>query len=281
MNTAILALIGTISAVQLNREPLLANNASPLEIHQRPAYSDYPVDYVVPDFGLSHEILYTQNNIKKTEEQMNHKINTSFDQKSNPVNPRDYTATPDMGLDVDIKASLKNLSDEEGNHGFWMVDAKTKVPAGGVTDVAKEIKIAESYPGYFQPIYPKRPSAISAAEQGAAMDDGPVVTVLKSINGKSTAGSISHTHVSRETFTRSDNDGESTKTVNKPAEVVAEETKPVEKEVKEVAKGDKTETLDDAKKEFKKLADDKEVGGKNVEIGGGKKVIDTSFMFRE
>ena len=41
------------------REPLLSADASPLEVHQSPAYSSYPVDYKVPDFGLSHEIRYT------------------------------------------------------------------------------------------------------------------------------------------------------------------------------------------------------------------------------
>ena len=57
MNTTVLlALIGAISAVQLNREPLLSANASELLISQKPAYADHPVDYFVPDFGVAHEI---------------------------------------------------------------------------------------------------------------------------------------------------------------------------------------------------------------------------------
>lgn len=57
----------------MDREPLLAN-ANPLLVHQTPAYSEFPVDYPVPDFGPSHEIQYTQNNIKNAEKRLNHKL---------------------------------------------------------------------------------------------------------------------------------------------------------------------------------------------------------------
>jgi len=70
-----LALIGNISAVQLQREPLLAKNASTLLVHQKPAYGDYPVDYAVPNFGMAHEMRYTQDSIAKAEAQYNHKLN--------------------------------------------------------------------------------------------------------------------------------------------------------------------------------------------------------------
>ena len=63
MKSSIILLIGSIQTIQLNREPLLSADASPLEVHQSPAYSAYPVDYKVPDFGQSHEIIYTRNNI--------------------------------------------------------------------------------------------------------------------------------------------------------------------------------------------------------------------------
>ena len=59
MNTAILALIGTISAVQLDREPLISKDASPLEIWEFPKYSKINVDYKVADFGKSHEMIYS------------------------------------------------------------------------------------------------------------------------------------------------------------------------------------------------------------------------------
>jgi hypothetical protein len=192
MNTAILALIGSISAVQISREPLLSN-ASPLEVHQSPAYSGHPVDYFVPDFGVSHEIRYTQDNIANAEKTFNHQLATSFDfdKKGNPENPRDYTATPDFGLDVDIKASLGNLALEEGIHGYWSIDEKwaNQIPQTGVTNVAKEIKIAESYPGYYQPINPVAPGPINPANASVA-STVPVVTTLKAISGGSTAGTI-------------------------------------------------------------------------------------------
>ena len=57
---------------EINREPLLSANASPLEVQQRPAYADHPVDYFVPDFGMAHEMIYTENNISNTEKVLNH-----------------------------------------------------------------------------------------------------------------------------------------------------------------------------------------------------------------
>jgi hypothetical protein len=60
------------TGAEINREPLLSADASPLEVHQRPAYADHPVDYFVPDFGSSHEIIYTQNSIKNSESKFNH-----------------------------------------------------------------------------------------------------------------------------------------------------------------------------------------------------------------
>ena len=61
-NIAVLALIGNISAVQLNREPLLSADASPLLLHQKKKL-DYDIDYPVPNFGMSHEMRYTQDSI--------------------------------------------------------------------------------------------------------------------------------------------------------------------------------------------------------------------------
>ncbi len=51
---SIIALAASASAVKIEREPLLSNNKR-LEVFQKPSYSDHPVDYVVPDFGLDHE----------------------------------------------------------------------------------------------------------------------------------------------------------------------------------------------------------------------------------
>jgi len=57
-----------------------------------------PRNYFVPDFGVSEEILYTQNNIKNSEKRFKRKLNVGWDQTENGVNPRDYKV-PNFGLD--------------------------------------------------------------------------------------------------------------------------------------------------------------------------------------
>ena len=85
-----------------------------------------PRNYPVPDFGLSHEILYTQNNIKNSEKKFGRKLKVSWDQKDNGENPRGYSVA-NFGLDNDIKASLNSLDLEEGIHGYWNIDGSTDV----------------------------------------------------------------------------------------------------------------------------------------------------------
>ena len=54
MNTLVyMALVGSISALQLNREPLLTWSATPPATH--------PINYPVPDFGLDHDIKHSEN----------------------------------------------------------------------------------------------------------------------------------------------------------------------------------------------------------------------------
>ena len=131
MKFASLVLIGSISAIQLEREPLLSANASELEVHQRPAYSDHPVDYPVPDFGISHEIRYTNNNIKNAEKSLKHNLTANFGAKKAPVNPRNYVV-PDFGADPEITYAndgLKWAQNSLGHkwnptqdaNGFWNV----------------------------------------------------------------------------------------------------------------------------------------------------------------
>ena len=59
---AYLALVGSITAIQLAREPLLTWEATVPATH--------PINYPVPDFGASHEMVYTQNNRKLAEAAM-------------------------------------------------------------------------------------------------------------------------------------------------------------------------------------------------------------------
>merc|ERR1712166_312193 len=99
---AIIALIANTSAIQLTREPLVSNmKEGGLEVHQRPAYADYGIDYFVPDFGKSHEIMYTQDNIAQAEAKLGHQLNTNWKHDASPVNPRNYFV-PDFGVDEDI-----------------------------------------------------------------------------------------------------------------------------------------------------------------------------------
>lgn len=99
--------------IQTDREPLLSN-MKVLEVHQRPAYKDHPVDYAVPDFGMDHEIRYTQNNIANSEKRLKHQLNFMND----PVPPTDDDhpvnyKVPDFGMDPDIKNSLANMGAAE------------------------------------------------------------------------------------------------------------------------------------------------------------------------
>ena len=117
---------------EINREPLLSANASPLEVQQRPAYAGYPVDYFVPDFGKSHEIIYTENNIKNTEVQMAHNLKADFGANKPTVGtPRDYVV-PDFGVDEDIIGVTEGIQWAQDNlshvwtptqdaNGYWTV----------------------------------------------------------------------------------------------------------------------------------------------------------------
>jgi len=87
-------------------------------VHQKPAYSDYPVDYKVPDFGADHDMIAAASNIKGSEAKLGHKFTADFGATAAPVNPRGYTV-PNFGIDRDIEASLKNLKDQESIHGNW------------------------------------------------------------------------------------------------------------------------------------------------------------------
>lgn len=103
--------------LQLQREPLLANNASELEVHQMPAYADHPVDYFVPDFGLDSESLYTQNNIKMAEAASGAQMSADwgFD-KSTVATPRDYFV-PDFGVDEDVRGVTESIGNAETGLG--------------------------------------------------------------------------------------------------------------------------------------------------------------------
>ena len=112
MKAAIIALVCLSQAVKVDREPLLTWEAT--------APATHPINYPVPDFGVSHEILYTQNNIKMAEAEQGHEMMANFDAKKNGDNPRNYPMY-DFGIDHDILDSVDSLKLEEGIHGEWVV----------------------------------------------------------------------------------------------------------------------------------------------------------------
>lgn len=83
------------------REPLLANDASPLLVHQN-GDSPHPINYFVPDFGTDYEIAASLRNTGAQEKRLKHKIN--FYNEPLPVDvdhPKNYFV-PDFGIDEDI-----------------------------------------------------------------------------------------------------------------------------------------------------------------------------------
>lgn len=103
------------SEVELERDPLLAKNATPLLVHQ---YGDskHPIDYFVPDFGIDHDILNVKTSVNGAEAALGHKFTANW--KATDGDNRNYFV-PDFGQDRDITDSLKNLNDQEAVHGNW------------------------------------------------------------------------------------------------------------------------------------------------------------------
>ena len=98
MNTiAYMALVGSISAIQLQREPLLTWEPT--------APATHPINYPVPDFGQSHEIMYTENNKKEAESKLGAIPMGDF--KKTPWPHTDTTVEFKLlQLDADIKREL-------------------------------------------------------------------------------------------------------------------------------------------------------------------------------
>ena len=97
---------------ETGRDPLLTWEPTPPATH--------PINYFVPDFGVSHEIGYTQKNIANAEKSLKHEMMADFSAKKADVNPRDYFV-PNFGQDPEITTSLKNLKDQEAIHGDWII----------------------------------------------------------------------------------------------------------------------------------------------------------------
>jgi len=91
-----------------------------------------PRDYFVPDFGVDHDIMYTENNIKMAEVATGHSMTADWGFTDSTVaTPRNYFV-PDFGLDDDILGvqdslgwAQKDLSHtwtpEQDSNGYWNV----------------------------------------------------------------------------------------------------------------------------------------------------------------
>jgi len=75
----------------------------------------YPIDYVVPNFGVDSEIADHDSNLKKTETLLGRKFNPKL--KEDP-HPTDYKV-PNFGVDQDIKDATSNIANAESGLGAW------------------------------------------------------------------------------------------------------------------------------------------------------------------
>ena len=96
--------LAIVGAVQLRREPLLANAA---HFCTKSPFGDYcttvdhPTDYFVPNFGVDRDIKLTAMNLAKAEKEVGHTMSASFDAPA----PLPDNRMPDLGLDADILTS--------------------------------------------------------------------------------------------------------------------------------------------------------------------------------
>lgn len=107
---------------EVSREPLISAGASELLVHQKPAYSDHPVDYFVPHFGQDIDIKASLSNTKGEEKRLKHEI--SFWKEDLPKDvdhPMNYVV-PNYGVDEDIKSTTKNIADASASlQQDWVV----------------------------------------------------------------------------------------------------------------------------------------------------------------
>ena len=152
-NLAILALFGLIDA----REPLLSKEASPLLVHQKPAYKDWDVDYKVPNFGQDIDIKASLANTRSAEKKLHHVIdfmNHDLPVDEDGEHPQNYFV-PNFGKDHDIIATQRNIASAENKLKYKMhADFKLKdgvprnyfVPDFGVDeDIAASLKNSKKW----------------------------------------------------------------------------------------------------------------------------------------
>jgi len=122
---AVLLLVGNVSAVKLERDPLLSDpNKNEWAFKTAAAKGPgHPVDYFVPNFGVDKEIKNTDHSITDSEAKLGHFWNIKMKPDAEP--PRNYFV-PDFGVDNDVKTTLAHAGVAEAKYGHW--DVLKKAP---------------------------------------------------------------------------------------------------------------------------------------------------------
>ena len=105
--------LGVTMDVQLESDPICSSSGCTQYAHpEKP--KGHPMNYAVPDFGVDEDIKTGKRSIDIAEKMHTHKW------KWEDTKPREITQyDTSKGLDVEMKASLKNLDDQEYMHGYW------------------------------------------------------------------------------------------------------------------------------------------------------------------
>ena len=73
----VIGAIASINAIQLEKDknskddPICGSAGCTQYLHP-PAKPGYPMDYFVPNFGVDHDIIHTENSAKQAEKQLGH-----------------------------------------------------------------------------------------------------------------------------------------------------------------------------------------------------------------
>ena len=115
MSLAVLALLTEdAQALRITSDPI-CSSANPECGKSKP--KSHPTDYFVPNFGVDHNILDSQSNLRNAEKRFGHEL--YFGWKPSDPPPKDY-AVPNFGEDEDIKNVKAQVAKQEAIHGPWV-----------------------------------------------------------------------------------------------------------------------------------------------------------------
>jgi hypothetical protein len=94
--------------IQIESDPICSTAGCSQYMHPSQP-KPYPMDYVVPNFGVDKDIDDHNSNLAKTEALLGKKFNPKEKEASHPV---DYKV-PNFGVDQDIKDATSNIANAE------------------------------------------------------------------------------------------------------------------------------------------------------------------------